>query len=199
MVVTFVGMVSASRMGRLIDRHGERRSLSIINLLYVVALVGLRAVGQRVAGLLLLPHLRGHLAVLVHRRRHLPAQDRGARGRRLQPGHGRDHPARHRHRGAGGGRLHPQLRRLPGPRSSSPAGSRSSTSSSPCGSTRSSSAARRASPWTRRPWPAARKQAAAECDSQADADEREGRPAAHPVPRVSSRPPGRRSIPGGQR
>jgi len=40
LAVTFAAMVSASRMGRWIDRHGERRSLSLLNLAYVVALVG---------------------------------------------------------------------------------------------------------------------------------------------------------------
>ena len=38
--VTFVSMISSAWIGRFIDRHGERRSLSIINVLYIVALVG---------------------------------------------------------------------------------------------------------------------------------------------------------------
>jgi len=40
MAVTFGCMVSASWLGRWIDRAGERRSLSIVNLAYVVALGG---------------------------------------------------------------------------------------------------------------------------------------------------------------
>jgi len=39
-VVIFAGMVSASWVGRLIDKYGERRSISIVNLAYIVALVG---------------------------------------------------------------------------------------------------------------------------------------------------------------
>jgi len=40
LVVIFASMISASWIGRLIDKHGERRSISIVNLLYIVALVG---------------------------------------------------------------------------------------------------------------------------------------------------------------
>jgi predicted MFS family arabinose efflux permease len=40
MSVTFVSMASSTWLGRLIDRHGERRSLSVINLAFVVALLG---------------------------------------------------------------------------------------------------------------------------------------------------------------
>ncbi len=40
LAVTFGCMISVSRLGRWIDRRGERRSLSLINLAYVVALVG---------------------------------------------------------------------------------------------------------------------------------------------------------------
>lgn len=40
MVVIFVGMISASWMGRMIDKFGERRSISVVNLAYIVALVG---------------------------------------------------------------------------------------------------------------------------------------------------------------
>jgi MFS family permease len=39
-VVTFFGMISSAWIGRFIDRHGERRSLSMINLFYVFALGG---------------------------------------------------------------------------------------------------------------------------------------------------------------
>ena len=42
LAVTFASMVSAAWVGRRIDRHGERRTLSLINLAYVVALAGLR-------------------------------------------------------------------------------------------------------------------------------------------------------------
>jgi len=38
--VTFLCMVSASWLGRMIDRHGERKSLSLVSLAYVVALGG---------------------------------------------------------------------------------------------------------------------------------------------------------------
>jgi MFS family permease len=40
MVVTFAGVVTATRLGRWIDRRGERRTLSIVNLYYVFALAG---------------------------------------------------------------------------------------------------------------------------------------------------------------
>ena len=40
LAVTFGGMVSSSYVGRLIDRHGERRVLQTINIAYVVALAG---------------------------------------------------------------------------------------------------------------------------------------------------------------
>jgi hypothetical protein len=40
LVVTFAGMASASRLGRWIDRRGERGTLSIVNLFYVFALAG---------------------------------------------------------------------------------------------------------------------------------------------------------------
>jgi predicted MFS family arabinose efflux permease len=40
LVVIFASMISASWIGRLIDKYGERRSISIVNLAYVVALVG---------------------------------------------------------------------------------------------------------------------------------------------------------------
>jgi predicted MFS family arabinose efflux permease len=39
-VVTFFSMVSSAWIGRFIDRQGERRSLSYINVLYIVALGG---------------------------------------------------------------------------------------------------------------------------------------------------------------
>jgi len=45
-VVTFVSMVSSAWVGRFIDKHGERRSLSIINVLYIVALVGFALSGN---------------------------------------------------------------------------------------------------------------------------------------------------------
>ncbi len=40
LAVAFVNMVSASWVGRMIDRHGERRTLSLVNLGFVVALGG---------------------------------------------------------------------------------------------------------------------------------------------------------------
>ena len=46
MVATFVSMVSSSRLGRLIDRRGERGTLSIVNLFYVFALVGFALAGN---------------------------------------------------------------------------------------------------------------------------------------------------------
>lgn len=39
-VVTFVSMLSAAWIGRFIDRQGERRSLSYINILYIISLGG---------------------------------------------------------------------------------------------------------------------------------------------------------------
>jgi MFS family permease len=46
MAVTFAGMVTASRLGRWIDRRGERRTLSIVNLYYVFALAGFALAGN---------------------------------------------------------------------------------------------------------------------------------------------------------
>lgn len=46
LAVTFASMVSAAWVGRRIDRHGERRTLSIINLAYVVALAGYAVAGN---------------------------------------------------------------------------------------------------------------------------------------------------------
>jgi predicted MFS family arabinose efflux permease len=46
MISTSATMVIASRMGRWIDRRGERRSLSVINLFYVFALVGFAVSGN---------------------------------------------------------------------------------------------------------------------------------------------------------
>lgn len=40
LAVTFGGILSSSYVGRLIDRHGERRVLQIINIAYVFALAG---------------------------------------------------------------------------------------------------------------------------------------------------------------
>jgi MFS family permease len=40
MTVTFASMISGPWVGRMIDRHGERRMLSLVNLGYVVALAG---------------------------------------------------------------------------------------------------------------------------------------------------------------
>jgi predicted MFS family arabinose efflux permease len=45
-VVTFVSMMSSAWIGRFIDKQGERRSLSIINVLYIVALVGFALSGN---------------------------------------------------------------------------------------------------------------------------------------------------------
>lgn len=46
MVVTFASMVASSWVGRRIDRHGERRILTIVNLAYVVALAGYAVAGN---------------------------------------------------------------------------------------------------------------------------------------------------------
>ncbi len=46
LVVTFAGMVTAPRLGRWIDRRGERGSLSIVNLFYVFALAGFALSGN---------------------------------------------------------------------------------------------------------------------------------------------------------
>jgi predicted MFS family arabinose efflux permease len=46
LAVTFARMVSSSRVGRMIDRYGERRMLSVINLAYVVALGGYALAGN---------------------------------------------------------------------------------------------------------------------------------------------------------
>ena len=46
MGVTFAGMVTATRLGRWIDRRGERRTLSIVNLYYVFALAGFALAGN---------------------------------------------------------------------------------------------------------------------------------------------------------
>lgn len=46
LAVAFAGMVSSSRVGRMIDRYGERRMLSLINLAYVVALGGYALAGN---------------------------------------------------------------------------------------------------------------------------------------------------------
>jgi predicted MFS family arabinose efflux permease len=46
LAVTFIGIVSSSYVGRLIDRHGERRVLQAINIGYVVALGGYALSGQ---------------------------------------------------------------------------------------------------------------------------------------------------------
>jgi predicted MFS family arabinose efflux permease len=46
LVVTFAGMVSAAWIGRAIDKYGERRSISIVNLAYIAALVGYALAGN---------------------------------------------------------------------------------------------------------------------------------------------------------
>lgn len=46
MAVTFIGMVSSSYVGRLIDKFGERRVLQAINIGYVVALAGYALANQ---------------------------------------------------------------------------------------------------------------------------------------------------------
>ena len=46
MVVTFASMSVSSWVGRRIDRHGERRILTIVNLAYVVALAGYAVAGN---------------------------------------------------------------------------------------------------------------------------------------------------------
>jgi Arabinose efflux permease len=46
LAVAFASMVSSPRVGRMIDRYGERRMLSLINLAYVVALGGYALTGN---------------------------------------------------------------------------------------------------------------------------------------------------------
>jgi len=46
LAVTFASMMSSSYVGRMIDRHGERRILSAINIAYVVALAGYALAGN---------------------------------------------------------------------------------------------------------------------------------------------------------
>ena len=46
LIVTFAGMVSSSYVGRLIDRHGERKVLQVINFAYIVALAGYALAGN---------------------------------------------------------------------------------------------------------------------------------------------------------
>jgi MFS family permease len=46
MGMTFAGMMTASRLGRWIDRRGERRTLSIVNVYYVFALAGFALAGN---------------------------------------------------------------------------------------------------------------------------------------------------------
>ena len=52
LAVTFVSMASAPRLGRMIDRQGERRMLSAVNLAYVVALGGYALAGNVVVAAL---------------------------------------------------------------------------------------------------------------------------------------------------
>ena len=113
-VSTVVAMLFSPWAGRMIDRHGERRTLSAINVAYIVALGGYALMNNVVARVPVLRDLRLHLAVLGDRGGHVPAQDRRPRGHRPEPGDGSDPAARHGDRGAGGGRNDPQLRRLSG-------------------------------------------------------------------------------------
>jgi predicted MFS family arabinose efflux permease len=46
LAVTFASMMSSAFVGRMIDRHGERRMLSIINVAYMVALAGYALAGN---------------------------------------------------------------------------------------------------------------------------------------------------------
>jgi predicted MFS family arabinose efflux permease len=46
MVATFASMTVSSWVGRRIDRHGERRTLTVVNLAYVVALAGYAVAGN---------------------------------------------------------------------------------------------------------------------------------------------------------
>jgi MFS family permease len=46
LAVTFASMMSSSWVGRMIDRHGERRTLGIINVAYLVALTGYAFAGN---------------------------------------------------------------------------------------------------------------------------------------------------------
>lgn len=46
LAVTFASMMSSAFVGRMIDKHGERRTLSVINLAYVVALAGYALAGN---------------------------------------------------------------------------------------------------------------------------------------------------------
>jgi predicted MFS family arabinose efflux permease len=46
LVVTFTCMFTTSRLGRAVDHYGERRMLSLVNVAYVVALVGFALAGN---------------------------------------------------------------------------------------------------------------------------------------------------------
>ena len=46
LVATFASMLSSAWVGRRIDRHGEKRVLSVVNLAYVVALAGFALAGN---------------------------------------------------------------------------------------------------------------------------------------------------------
>ncbi|MBC7294681.1 MAG: MFS transporter [Thermoleophilia bacterium] len=46
LAVTFASMISSAWVGRMIDKHGERRVLSIINLAYIAALAGYALAGN---------------------------------------------------------------------------------------------------------------------------------------------------------
>ena len=113
-VSTVVAMVFSPWAGRMIDRHGERRTLSAINVAYIFALAGYALMGNVWLACVVLRDLQLHRAVLGHRCGDVPAQDRRAPGHRPQPRHGGHAAARDGDRGAGGGRPDPELRGLPG-------------------------------------------------------------------------------------
>ena len=111
---TVVAMLFSPWAGRMIDRHGERRTLSAINVAYIVALGGYALMGNvwlacvfYVIYSFIAPFSAIGAATYL-RKIAVP------RGHRPEPGDGRDPAARHGDRGAGGGRPDPQLRRLPG-------------------------------------------------------------------------------------
>ena len=114
LAVTVACMLTTPRLGRAVDRHGERRVLSIVNLAYVVALVGFALANNVILACVFYCIYAVIAPVVVHRRLDLSSKDLRPRRPRGEPGHGTDHLSRHGRSRAGGRRLHPQLRRLPG-------------------------------------------------------------------------------------
>ncbi len=114
LAVTLACMFTTPRLGRAVDRHGERRVLSIINLAYVVALVGFALANNVILACVFYLHLRGDRAGVVHRRLDLSSKDLCPRRPGGESGHGTDDLSCHGRSRAGGRGLYPQFRRLPG-------------------------------------------------------------------------------------